>query len=69
MERCATHDLINCRCREPLATFLVRQFAESQSDGVVRNSTWVAGDHFGNRDRWGARPDRIGRHGEAGGDR
>lgn len=69
MERCTEHDLINCKCRESLATFLVKQFAESNADGVVRSRTWNhiggSGDHDRGRDR-----DRGFRRGdEAGGDR
>ena len=43
MKRCTEHDLLNCKCRESLSTFLVRQFAESTNDRVVRAVVW-AGD-------------------------
>ena len=47
MGRCAEHDLLNCKCSEPLASFLVRQFAESGVDRVVRVRSWVSGDPTG----------------------
>lgn len=47
MERCETHDLLNCKCRETLASFLVRQFAESVSDRVDRGERWVSTDRLG----------------------
>lgn len=58
MERCPAHDLINCKCREPLATWMVRQFAESISDGVVRSSTWSPRPDAGRPDWSGTGVDR-----------
>lgn len=40
MNRCEAHDLLNCKCRETLAAWMVRQFAESSNDRVVRNGLW-----------------------------
>jgi hypothetical protein len=50
MERCEKHDLLNCKCKEPLAQYLVRQFTESPNDRVVRASVW-AGDRAEHRVR------------------
>lgn len=69
MERCAQHDLINCKCRETLAAFLVRQFSESVSDGVVRTRTWVSVGGAGHPDRGWDRDSGLGRGTETGGDR
>lgn len=69
MERCPEHDLINCKCREPLATFLVKQFAESVSDRVARTGAWHSGDHPSGDDRGGAGADRRGLGDGTGGDR
>lgn len=67
MERCPAHDLLNCKCAEPLSTFLVRQFAESVSDRVERSGTWVPRDGAGRGDRRGVGPDRGGQRGQSGG--
>lgn len=67
MERCPEHDLLNCKCRETLSTFLVRQFAESISDRVERSGTWVPRDGAGRGDRRGFGPDRGGLGSKSGG--
>jgi len=51
MERCTEHDILNCKCKEPLALFLVRQFAESVSDRVDRKERWVSDDRLGSVER------------------
>jgi hypothetical protein len=69
MERCTEHDLLNCRCREPLASFLVRQFQESSRDRVVRSASWVSSDHSSDSGRGGVGDHRRGQSGEPGGAR
>jgi len=51
MGRCAEHDLLNCKCKEPLASFLVRQFAESSNDRVVRVGAWDSSNFAGDPPR------------------
>ena len=60
MERCPEHDLLNCKCRESLSTFLVKQFAESVSDRVDRFSTWSCRADAGRPDWSGVGTDRRG---------
>ena len=55
MGRCAEHDILNCKCKEPLALFLVRQFAESSRERVARVGSWVSGDPPGDPARSGDR--------------
>lgn len=43
MNRCEAHDLLNCKCREPLSAYLVRQFRESPHVRVVRTGWDGAG--------------------------
>ena len=47
MGRCSEHDLLNCKCKEPLALFLVRQFARSTHDRVDRKEQWLPNDRLG----------------------
>ena len=47
MGRCAEHDLLNCKCKEPLALFLVRQFRESSRERLDRKERWVSDDRLG----------------------
>lgn len=60
MERCSEHDLINCKCRKPLASWMVKQFAESVSDRVDRFSTWSCRADAGRPDWSGPSADRRG---------
>jgi len=66
MERCTEHDLLNCKCRESLATFLVKQFAESGRDVVDRSGTWSARPDAGRPD-WRNPSDHRGRLGSING--
>lgn len=68
MERCTEHGLINCRCRETLASWLGRQFAESVSDRVARSDTWRGGARLGDDDRGHPGSDRGRQRGEHGGE-
>lgn len=69
MNRCEAHDLLNCKCREPLAKFLSRQFAESPNGRVARTDRWGGGSNPGDGDRGGAGDLGRGQRGEPGGAR
>lgn len=69
MNRCEAHDLLNCKCREPLSAYLVRQFRESPHVRVVRTGWDGAGDHSGSDARSGAGDPGRGQRGEPGGAR
>ncbi len=47
MNRCQTHGLLNCKCRESLAAYLAKQFRESGSDRVDRRPLDGAGVRVG----------------------
>ena len=62
MNRCQTHGLLNCKCRESLAAYLAKQFRESGHDRVDRRQLGapaVGLDDLG---------DRIFRRGNVGGE-
>lgn len=62
MDRCQTHGLLNCKCKESLAAYLAKQFRESGSDHVDRGQLGQPSGMVGNLG------DRIFRRSDVGGE-